>query len=94
MTRRRQALAGLLATPFAGACAPRTAPPIDGTFLDTGDGNFNNPNNWSGKVVPSGTVQGNVTLETAHVVPGTIQQGAGTLTIVGGYTQVGGSPLF
>jgi hypothetical protein len=172
MTNRRQALAGLLATPLAGACAPRTAPPIDGTFLDTGDGNFNNPNNWSGKVVPTGiatidllkgagnsvtfsqqqttlqeirltgnftitiqqgqsvtlggaglliagnatafvdgqlngavvvrtetgwlmgsggTVQGNVTLETGYVVPGTIRQGAGTLTIVGGYTQVGGS---
>jgi len=171
MTNRRQALAGLLATPFAGACAPKAAAPIDGTFLDTGDSNFNNPNNWSGKVVPTGiatidllkgagnlvtfsepqttlmeirltgnfslflqqgrsvalggaglliagnataqvdgrlngnvvvraqygglmgnggSIKGNVTLESGSVVPGTLQQDAGTLTIVGGYTQVGG----
>jgi len=170
-TNRRQALAGLLAAPFAGACATTATPPVDGRFLDTGDSNFNNPNNWSGKVVPTGTatidltqgagnlvtfsetqttlmeirltgnfsmiiptgksvalggaglliggnatvqidgrlngavvvrpqygglmgnggtIKGNVTLESGSVIPGTMQQGAGTLTIVGGYTQVGG----
>jgi fibronectin-binding autotransporter adhesin len=53
-TNRRRALAGLLATPFAAACAT-TAPPIDGTYLESGDSNFNNPNNWSSKAVPTGT---------------------------------------
>jgi hypothetical protein len=40
---------------FAAGCSAPAAPPVDGSYVANSNNNFNDPANWSGGVVPTGT---------------------------------------